>query len=132
MRISDWSSDVCSSDLGSFRGCATIVSYQNGASLVVDLVGRKTTSGGRATVASYSIPIDAVTSKTYVVFGGARANAAVSFALATSVASGSASEISGALGLYTPGANGPVTEIISYSASGNGNYAVVEIGRAHV
>src|SRR3546814_17394069 len=93
---------------GSFRGCATIVSYQNGASRVVDLVGRKTTSGGRATVASYSIPIDAVTSKTYVVFGGARANAAVSFALATSVASGSASEISGALGLYTPGANGPV------------------------
>lgn len=109
----------------SFRGCASLVAYQNGASLVVDLVGRKTTTGASGTVASYSIPFDAKTAKTYVVFGGARANATVSFALATSVASGNASEASGALGLYDPGADGAVTEIISYSASGNGNYAVV-------
>src|SRR3546814_5508364 len=68
---------------------------------------------GNATVASYSIPIDAVTSKTYVVFGGARANAAVSFALATSVASGSASEISGALGLYTPRSEEHTSELQS-------------------
>lgn len=113
----------------SFNGCATIASYQNGASLVVDLVGSRSTSGGNATVASYSINFQADTNKTYLMFGAARANATVSFTLATTAVGGNGTNASGALGLYNPGANGAATEQVAYSASGNGNYAaVVSIG----
>jgi len=109
---------------GSFDGCVGVEVYKTGTFSGVSLGQDARTSGTTASQALSAIVTNYCAVFTY---GGTRANGSVTFANATLNNTISSANASAAVGNYVPSVAGTDSEIISFSASGGGIYAVIAI-----
>lgn len=103
---------------------ASVATYQDGADLYPFLYNVQRNTGSPA---SFSVPIAALGSYSYFVWGGHWGTGAVTFAQATSVQGISGTGYSSSLGIYDPSSNTSVTETINFASSANAMSFVIAI-----
>lgn len=103
---------------------ASIATYQDGADLYPFLYDVQRNTGSPA---SFTVPIAALGSYSYFVWGGHWGTGAVTFAQATSVESISGTGYSSSLGIYDPSSNASVNETISFASSSQAMSFVIAI-----